>query len=160
MLFIQLDRPSHPIPSHRMQAVSAIAKKHGIKHCCDSTFATPVMLLPLELGCDIALHSTTKHVMSRACTPPPYPLPQLLHSTTNHVMCPPPPPSYPHFLWAWARIPRRYRYGVRARGPQQPKSALWEGQITCNCEKHDTPHGVYTYTRCVRVLAPGSQSSH
>lgn len=51
-----------------MQAVSAIAKKHNIKHCCDSTFATPVMLLPLELGCDIALHSTTKYATDM---PPP-----------------------------------------------------------------------------------------
>ena len=45
-----------------LRAVSDIAKKHGVKHCCDSTFATPLMLRPLDLGVDITLHSTTKCV--------------------------------------------------------------------------------------------------
>eukprot|EP01134_Creolimax_fragrantissima_P008298 CFRG8298T1 len=42
-------------------AVSAIAKKHGIVHCCDTTFATPVITRAIDHGCDIALHSTTKY---------------------------------------------------------------------------------------------------
>jgi len=44
-----------------LEAVSAIAKKHGILHVCDATFATPIMLKPLDLGCDMSLHSTTKY---------------------------------------------------------------------------------------------------
>ncbi|KAJ8608388.1 hypothetical protein CTAYLR_008148 [Chrysophaeum taylorii] len=42
-------------------AVSAIAQKHGILHVCDATFATPLMLKPIDLGCDMSLHSTTKY---------------------------------------------------------------------------------------------------
>lgn len=53
---------SDALPGPQLQAVSDIAKKHNIKHCCDSTFATPLMLLPIELGCDMTLHSTTKCV--------------------------------------------------------------------------------------------------
>lgn len=42
-------------------AVSAIAKKHGALHCCDSTFATPFIMRPIELGADMCLQSTTKY---------------------------------------------------------------------------------------------------
>eukprot|EP00996_Jenningsia_fusiforme_P007176 NODE_954_length_1800_cov_100.552256_g841_i0.p1 GENE.NODE_954_length_1800_cov_100.552256_g841_i0~~NODE_954_length_1800_cov_100.552256_g841_i0.p1 ORF type:complete len:277 (-),score=69.54 NODE_954_length_1800_cov_100.552256_g841_i0:154-984(-) len=42
-------------------AISAIAKKHNVKHCCDCTFATPVIMRPLDLGADMALQSTTKY---------------------------------------------------------------------------------------------------
>ena len=42
-------------------AISAICKEHGILHVCDATFATPHMLRPIELGCDMSLHSTTKY---------------------------------------------------------------------------------------------------
>ena len=44
-----------------LQAVSAVARAHGALHCCDATFATPLMLKPLALGCDLSLHSTTKY---------------------------------------------------------------------------------------------------
>lgn len=37
------------------QAVSAIAKAAGIPHACDSTFATPIMMKPLELGADMTV---------------------------------------------------------------------------------------------------------
>lgn len=30
-------------------------------HCCDATFATPLMCKPLELGADLCLHSLTKY---------------------------------------------------------------------------------------------------
>ena len=42
-------------------AVSAIAKEHGVPHCVDNTFLTPYYQRPLELGADLALHSTTKY---------------------------------------------------------------------------------------------------
>lgn len=44
-----------------LKAVSAVAQKHKVLHCCDATFATPLMIRPLELGCDLSLHSTTKY---------------------------------------------------------------------------------------------------
>ena len=43
-------------------AVSAIAKDHKIPHVVDNTFLTPYYQRPLELGADIALHSTTKYM--------------------------------------------------------------------------------------------------
>jgi len=44
-----------------LAAVSAVARARGALHCCDATFATPLMLRPLALGCDLSLHSTTKY---------------------------------------------------------------------------------------------------
>ncbi|CAN0420656.1 unnamed protein product, partial [Scytosiphon promiscuus] len=43
-----------------VQAVSDVAKAAGILHVCDSTFATPVMTRPIELGADMTLQSLTK----------------------------------------------------------------------------------------------------
>jgi O-acetylhomoserine/O-acetylserine sulfhydrylase-like pyridoxal-dependent enzyme len=45
-----------------IDAISAIAKEHGIVHVCDSTFATPVICRPIDHGADITLQSTTKYV--------------------------------------------------------------------------------------------------
>ena len=42
-------------------AVSAIAKEHGIPHAVDNTFLTPYYQRPLELGADLSIHSTTKY---------------------------------------------------------------------------------------------------
>lgn len=44
-----------------LKAISAIAKKHGVLHCCDATFGTPLQCKPIALGCDMSLHSTTKY---------------------------------------------------------------------------------------------------
>jgi len=44
-----------------VQAISDIAKKYGCLHACDSTFATPLITKPLELGADITVQSTTKY---------------------------------------------------------------------------------------------------
>lgn len=38
-----------------MQAVSDVAKAAGVLHVCDSTFATPIMTRPIELGADMTL---------------------------------------------------------------------------------------------------------
>eukprot|EP00752_Nemacystus_decipiens_P003070 g2845.t1 len=43
-----------------IRAVSAVAKAAGILHVCDSTFATPIMTKPIELGADMTLQSLTK----------------------------------------------------------------------------------------------------
>lgn len=42
-------------------AISKIAKVRGVLHVCDSTFATPVIMRPLDLGADMTLQSTTKY---------------------------------------------------------------------------------------------------
>jgi cystathionine beta-lyase/cystathionine gamma-synthase len=43
-----------------LEAVSALAKQHGCYHVCDSTFATPVIMRPLDHGCDMTIQSLTK----------------------------------------------------------------------------------------------------
>mmetsp|Transcript_7932 Transcript_7932/g.26024 ORF Transcript_7932/g.26024 Transcript_7932/m.26024 type:complete len:398 (+) Transcript_7932:601-1794(+) len=59
---IYSETPANPtLTLTDLEAVSAVAKKHKILHVCDATFATPLMLKPLDLGCDMSLHSTTKY---------------------------------------------------------------------------------------------------
>mmetsp|Transcript_14116 Transcript_14116/g.34991 ORF Transcript_14116/g.34991 Transcript_14116/m.34991 type:complete len:429 (-) Transcript_14116:624-1910(-) len=43
-----------------LEEVSKIAHEFGALHCCDATFATPVMLKPLDWGCDLTMQSLTK----------------------------------------------------------------------------------------------------
>ena len=45
-----------------IRAIVAEAKKHGLITVFDNTFASPALQLPLELGCDIVIHSTTKYI--------------------------------------------------------------------------------------------------
>ena len=44
-----------------IRAVSEVAQQHGIPHAVDNTFLTPYFQRPLELGANIAIHSTTKY---------------------------------------------------------------------------------------------------
>ena len=44
-----------------IESAAKIAKNHGLKLIVDNTFATPVNQIPLELGADIVLVSTTKY---------------------------------------------------------------------------------------------------
>lgn len=45
-----------------IEAVAAIAHKHGIPLIVDSTFATPYLVRPIEHGADIVVHSATKFI--------------------------------------------------------------------------------------------------
>lgn len=45
-----------------LEAISAVAHKHGIPLIVDSTFATPYLLRPIEHGADIVVHSATKFI--------------------------------------------------------------------------------------------------
>jgi O-acetylhomoserine (thiol)-lyase len=45
-----------------IEAVSAIAHRHGIPLIVDNTFATPYLLRPIEHGADIVVHSATKFI--------------------------------------------------------------------------------------------------
>ena len=45
-----------------IEAVAETAHKHGIPLVIDSTFATPVLIRPIEYGADIVVHSATKFI--------------------------------------------------------------------------------------------------
>jgi cystathionine gamma-lyase len=58
---IWIESPSNPLLKLvDLEAVSAAAKDRDILVVCDNTFATPYLQRPLELGCDIVMHSATK----------------------------------------------------------------------------------------------------
>mmetsp|Transcript_5443 Transcript_5443/g.8284 ORF Transcript_5443/g.8284 Transcript_5443/m.8284 type:complete len:429 (-) Transcript_5443:263-1549(-) len=44
-----------------LEAISEIAKRHDLLHVCDSTFATPYIMRPLDHGCDLTIQSLTKY---------------------------------------------------------------------------------------------------
>jgi O-acetylhomoserine (thiol)-lyase len=45
-----------------IEAIAAIAHRHGIPLIVDNTFATPYLLRPIEHGADIVVHSATKFI--------------------------------------------------------------------------------------------------
>lgn len=58
---LYLETPSNPLLKVTdLRGAAAIAKRHGIITLVDNTFMTPYLQRPLELGCDIVLHSGTK----------------------------------------------------------------------------------------------------
>jgi cystathionine beta-lyase/cystathionine gamma-synthase len=60
---IYIETPSNPLLKITdIQAVSKIARKHGVTTLIDNTFASPVNQNPIDLGIDIVLHSGTKYV--------------------------------------------------------------------------------------------------
>jgi cystathionine gamma-lyase len=60
---IWLETPSNPLLKVTdLAAVGRLAKARGILTACDNTFASPYLQRPLELGCDIVVHSVTKYL--------------------------------------------------------------------------------------------------
>ena len=58
-----LETPTNPLLTvHDIKTLAAEAKKHGLLVVVDSTFATPILQRPFELGADIIVHSTTKYI--------------------------------------------------------------------------------------------------
>ena len=49
-----------------IEAVAAVAHRHGIPLIVDNTFATPINCRPFEWGADIVTHSTTKYMDGHA----------------------------------------------------------------------------------------------
>ena len=45
-----------------LQMVSEVAKEYNIPVIVDNTFSTPYLQRPLDLGCDIVVHSATKYI--------------------------------------------------------------------------------------------------
>jgi cystathionine gamma-synthase len=57
------ESPSNPLLKVvDLAALASIAKEHGALFLVDSTFATPALQRPIELGADVVLHSTTKYL--------------------------------------------------------------------------------------------------
>ena len=60
---VWLETPSNPLLAITdLRAVVAVAKKRGVRVAVDNTWATPILQRPLELGCDLVMHSTTKYL--------------------------------------------------------------------------------------------------
>lgn len=55
-----LGNPNSDIPD--LDALSAIAKKHGLPVVVDNTFGTPYLFRPFEHGANIVVHSATKFI--------------------------------------------------------------------------------------------------
>ncbi len=51
-----------------IEALAAVAKRHGIPLIVDNTVATPIMLRPIEYGADIIVHSLTKFIGGHGTT--------------------------------------------------------------------------------------------
>lgn len=57
------ETPANPtLKLSDLAAISEICRSAGVVHCVDNTFLTPYYQRPLELGADLALHSTTKYL--------------------------------------------------------------------------------------------------
>jgi cystathionine gamma-lyase len=60
---IWIESPTNPLLKLAdIEAIVALAKKSGALVVVDNTFATPYLQRPLELGCDIVMHSATKFI--------------------------------------------------------------------------------------------------
>ena len=66
-VFIEtLGNPNSDIPD--IDAIAAIAHKHGIPLAIDNTFGTPFLIRPIEHGADIVVHSATKFIGGHGTT--------------------------------------------------------------------------------------------
>lgn len=60
---LYLESPSNPLLKITdLRGAAEIARKHGLLTIVDNTFMTPYLQRPLELGCDIVIHSGTKFI--------------------------------------------------------------------------------------------------
>ena len=61
-----LGNPNSDIPD--IDAIAAVAHKHGLPLVIDNTFGTPYLILPIEHGADIVVHSATKFIGGHGTT--------------------------------------------------------------------------------------------
>lgn len=60
---IWIETPTNPmLKLVDLEAVASFARARGILTCADNTFASPWVQRPLELGCDLVMHSATKYL--------------------------------------------------------------------------------------------------
>lgn len=58
-----IETPANPtLVLTDVEAIAKVCKRKGVLLAVDNTFLTPVILRPLDLGADIAVYSTTKHI--------------------------------------------------------------------------------------------------
>lgn len=61
MVFVET--PTNPVMTVTdLRAVSDLAHAHGARVVCDNTFMSPYFQRPIDHGCDIVVHSTTKYL--------------------------------------------------------------------------------------------------
>ena len=61
-----LGNPNSDIPD--IDAIAAIAHKHGLPLVIDNTFGTPYLIRPIEHGADVVVHSATKFIGGHGTT--------------------------------------------------------------------------------------------
>ncbi|MBN1826539.1 MAG: PLP-dependent transferase [Candidatus Eisenbacteria bacterium] len=60
---VWIETPTNPLLKITdLEAVGRICRDRGVLFAVDSTFATPALLRPLNLGADLVMHSTTKYI--------------------------------------------------------------------------------------------------
>lgn len=60
---IYLETPINPtMKMIDLEMVAAIAKEHNIPVVVDNTFCSPYLQKPIQLGCDVVVHSATKYI--------------------------------------------------------------------------------------------------
>ena len=60
---VWLETPTNPLLTViDIEAVAAVAHRHGAKCVVDNTFASPYLQQPLQFGADLVTHSTTKYI--------------------------------------------------------------------------------------------------
>jgi len=58
-----METPTNPMLNLiDLRAASEICRKHGLISVVDNTFMSPYLQNPLDLGCDIVIHSSTKYI--------------------------------------------------------------------------------------------------
>jgi O-succinylhomoserine sulfhydrylase len=58
-----LETPSNPLTEIAdLEAISAVARRHGVVLVVDNCFSTPVLQRPLSQGADVVVHSATKYI--------------------------------------------------------------------------------------------------
>ena len=64
---VWIETPSNPLMQCvDIEAMAAIAHEAGARAVADNTFASPALQRPLELGCDLVMHATTKYLGGRS----------------------------------------------------------------------------------------------
>jgi cystathionine gamma-synthase len=64
---VWIETPSNPLlQCVDIAAAAEIAHRAGARAIADNTFASPALQRPLELGCDMAMHATTKYLGGRS----------------------------------------------------------------------------------------------
>jgi cystathionine gamma-synthase len=64
---VWIETPSNPLlRCVDIEAIAALAHGGGARAVCDNTFASPALQRPLALGCDLAVHATTKYLGGRS----------------------------------------------------------------------------------------------